>query len=328
MVDKYPSISIAIPVLNEKRNIKDCLESIFKQNYPNKKFEVFIVDAGCTDGTLKIAKKYPVKIISNPEKDAQRGKKLALERATGNFYIYLDADVRLRGTDFFQKMLKPLLENENITASFSRYYSRKSDSWLTRFITYDPIQRDPIYEFFSVSPKKTIFSKEDGYFLCKFKKGLIPPEGRLLYRVDILKKSFIYKRKKFMELDNLVILVSEGKDEFAYVPSAGFYHNFLPDLKTLLKKRIRNIEKNYLFQEESRYFTWFNPNNSKDIGKIVIWILYANLFFPSLIKGIYKSIKFKDFVCLAEPVINLIETDVILFSFAKNYLVRKTNNEL
>lgn len=315
-----PKISIAIPVLNESGNIIDCLESVYGQDYPKKKFEVFVVDAGCTDNTINLAKKYPVEIIQNPEKDAQRGKMLAFKRSTGEFYLYLDADVRLRGKDFFQKMLKPLLENKNIVASFSRYYSKESDSWLTRFLTYDPLQRDPIYEFFSVSPENTIKARKDGYFLCEFRKDLIPPEGRLLYRVDVLKKSYIFKRKKFMELDNLTILVSEGKKYFAYVPEAGYYHDFIKDLGTLLKKRVRNIEKNYVYQEEGRYFTWFDFKNPKDVFKILAWILYVHLFFPGLIRGAYKSIKFNDAICLLEPVINLIETDVILFAFAKTFV--------
>lgn len=320
---KYPKISISVPVLNEESNIEDCLKSVFNQKYPAKYLEVFIVDAGCEDDTLKIAKNFPVRIIDNPEKDAQRGKKLALERSTGEYYIYLDADIRLRGKYFFQKMLKPLLEDYKIVSSFSRYYSRKGDSWLTRFLSYDPTQRDPIYEFFSSSIGESIKEKRNGYFLCEFNENNITPEGRLLYRRDILKSSLIYKRKKFMDLDNLAILVSEGKTTFAYVPSAGFYHDFLPDFKTLLKKRIRNIEKNFMFQEEGRYFTWFSFNKPKDLIKIFIWIVYANLFFPSLVRGIYKSIKFKDTICLVEPFINLIETDVILFSFMKTYLKAK-----
>ena len=321
---KFPLISIALPVLNEEANIVECLVSVFSQNYPQNKIEVFVVDAGSKDKTVELAKKFPVKIINNLEAHPERGKKLALERSTGEFFIYLDADVRLRGKNFFQKMLKPLLEDKKLVASFSRYYSKKSDSWLTRLMTHDPLQRDPIYEFFSVHPKQSIVSKKEGYYLCEFKKDLIPPEGRLLYRVDMLKKSEIYKRRRFMDLDNLAILVSEGRREFAYVPSAGFYHDFLPNMRTLIKKRTRNIEKNYLFQEDKRLFTWFDLNKPKDIFKICIWVLYANLFFPGLVRGIFRALKFRDAVCLTEPFVNFIETNMILFTFAKNIFRKRT----
>ncbi|KKQ75714.1 MAG: Glycosyl transferase [Candidatus Woesebacteria bacterium GW2011_GWB1_38_5b] len=318
-----PKISIAIPTYNEEKNIKECLDSILRQKYPESKLEVFVVDGGSLDKTIEIAKVYPVTIIPNPEKDAQRGKMLALKKATGDYYIYLDGDSFLKGTNWFTKMLKPLLEDTSIIASFSRYYSRKSDHWLTRFLYYDPIGRDPIYEFFSPAIEKSFKQKRAGYYLCEFNKDLIPPEGRCLYRVSILKKSLIYKRHKFMELDNLAILVSEGKTRFAYVPSAGFYHNFILGFKSLIRKRFRNINKNYLHQEEGRYYTWFNLRSPRGLLKVLIWIVYANTLVFGFLRGIYKSIKYKDPVCLIEPVLNIIETDIIIFGFAWYFFAKR-----
>ena len=48
---KIPLVSIVIPTLNEKKNIRRCLKSIVKQNYPKKKFEIIIVDNNSSDGT-------------------------------------------------------------------------------------------------------------------------------------------------------------------------------------------------------------------------------------------------------------------------------------
>ena len=50
---------------------------------------------------------------------------LGLKKSKGDFYIYLDADIRLRGKNWFNKMIKPLLEDEKIVASVSCYYSKK-----------------------------------------------------------------------------------------------------------------------------------------------------------------------------------------------------------
>ena len=313
---KLPKISIVIPTLNEGVDIEECLKSIFRQKYPLSKLEVFVVDGGSNDNTLDIAKRYPVRIIFNKDKDAQIGKMLALKKSTGELFTYFDADIRLRGNNWFKKMIKPILEDEKIVASVSCYYSRKGDSWLTRFITYDIKQRDPVYEFFSPSILNTIQEKRNGYFLCKYTENNIPPSGRCLFRTKILKSSFIFKRKKFMELDNLTILVSEGHQFFGFVPKAGFYHNFVLGLGELLRKRYRNIKHNFLFQEEGRYYKWFDLHKIKDVLKILLWLIYVHLFFPSLIRGIYKSIKFRDVVCLIEPFLNIFETYIILYGFA------------
>ncbi|MEK7100460.1 MAG: glycosyltransferase family 2 protein [Patescibacteria group bacterium] len=319
MYQKLPTISIVIPTLNEAVYIEECLKSVFRQNYPLNKLEVFIVDGGSSDNTLSIAKKYPVKILFNKEKDAQIGRMLGLKKSKGDFYIYLDADIRLRGKNWFNKMIKPLLEDEKIVASVSCYYSKKDDSWLTRFITYDIKQRDPIYEFFSPNITSTIQEKRNGYFLCNYTKNKIPPSGRCLFRTKVLKNSFIYKRKKFMELDNLAILVSEGYTFFGFVPEAGFYHNFVLGLGELLRKRYRNIKQNFLFQEEGRYYKWFDLHKISDVLKILLWLFYVHLFFPSLIRGIYKTLKHRDAICLVEPFLNILETYIILYGFAYVY---------
>src|SRR3989339_818990 len=48
-------LSIIIPTLNEKKNIKNCLTSLLNQT--EKPYEIIIVDNGSTDNTKEIAKK-------------------------------------------------------------------------------------------------------------------------------------------------------------------------------------------------------------------------------------------------------------------------------
>ena len=117
-----------------------------------------------------------------------------------------------------------------------------------------------------------------------------------------------------MDLDNIVHLVRLGYKYFAYV-EVGTYHYFVPNLKTLLKKRLRNISKNYLGQDFERAYKWFDLRNPSDILKILLWIIYVHLVVPETLRGIYKSIKFRTYVGLYQPLVSLLETDVIIFGF-------------
>ncbi len=54
-------VSIVIRTKNEEKWIESCLRSVFNQNYKN--FEVILVDNQSTDDTVKIAKKYKIKIL-------------------------------------------------------------------------------------------------------------------------------------------------------------------------------------------------------------------------------------------------------------------------
>jgi len=314
-ISKFPKISMVVPTFNEERNIGIVLDSIFSQDYPKKLLEVFVVDNYSTDKTLEIAKKFPVKIIMNKIKDAQRSKMLAFKKSTGEYFMYIDADIEFRNDQYLKMMLHPFLDDKNIVGSFTRMYIHKKDGAITRYLTFDPLQRDVVYELFSPTIEEVITEKRDSYYLCVYKEGKIPPAGRCLFRVSYLKKTPILNAIKFMDLDNLVILVRSGFDQFAYVPQAGYYHHHATSFSELIRKRLRNIQRNYLPDIDTRYYKWFSAENPMDVLKIICLVIYANLFFPALIRGIIRSIKHNDIAGLLEPVVTIIVTDTIIYGF-------------
>ena len=307
-----PLVSVIIPTLNDEKNIGNCLASIFAQDYPVQKLEVIVVDDKSTDQTIKIVKKYPVKILISGAHHGEVSKMIGFKMAKGAFTIYLDVDVELIGKKWFQKMLKPLLENSEIIGSVTRKYARRSDPPLERFITFDPLQRDSLYQFFSPSIEQTIIKKRAGYSVCQYKLNHIPPAGRCLYRRKQVLK-LVSEHEMFLELDFLVLLVKNGHDKFGYVPEAGLYHHHASSLLQLIKKRNYNLKKVY-FGRSDRLYKWFDLSKPKDAIRIICWVIYANLIIPSILMGLYKSIKFKDWAGMYEPVVNLLVTDMILLS--------------
>lgn len=322
----YPVISILIPTFNEEQNLERCLESIFNQDYPKDKIEVFVVDNYSTDDTLKVANRYPVKVLMNKVKDAQVGKRMAFDRSSGNFYSWVDADMELADKDWFKKMLKPMLIDEEIVASVCTFKIKGDESNLTKFLTMDSLgkdgyssQLDPIFRFFVPSVIDTIVEWRDGYALCHYKPDEIPTMGLGLYRKSAVEKTVHLQGNKLMELDVFAHLVNLGYEKFAYVP-VGAYHNFMPSMKVLVRKRWRHISRNYVGQTFERGFKWFDLKNPVDLFKIVFWIIYAHLIIPELVYGIYKSLKYKTWVGLYQPAVSLIETEAIMLGFVYYYL--------
>ncbi len=309
-----PSISIIIPTLNEEKNIEKCLRSIFNQVYPKNRIEALIVDDDSIDRTVEIARKYPVRILRNGHKHGEIGKMIGFRAAKGEYCMYLDADIELRGKNWLKKIVKPLVENPNITGSFTKYYSKVNTSPIERYLNFDPLQRDQIYQFFSPSIEDTIKSKIGEYYICEYKIGNIPPAGLCLFRRKEL-LDIVENFEMFLELDFLVLLVKNGFNKFVFVPEAGLYHHHVTSLFELLRKRKYNLTKVYFSHVKNNLYTWIDWKNPLHLSKLVLWIIYANLFFPSLITGIYKSFKYRDWAGLYEPIVNLLVTDLLIISF-------------
>lgn len=319
MLKKLPSISIVVPTYNEERNIGMCLGSIFGQDYPKKLLEVFVIDNYSEDKTLEIARKYPVKILMNKIKNNHVSKMIALRRSKGELFYYMDADLELASKDFFKKLVYPLLDSPHIVGSFGGISQAPNDTSLNRFLTHDVHQRDPVLEYFSPSIYSTIVEKRRGYFLCQYNLGKIPPEGRCLYWKKKLMQTSIGKRKEFWDLDNLVILVKNNFPYFAYVPNAFEYHRHAQSVKSLVNKRLRNINNNYLPNYEIREYVWFDLHNKRDIIRIIFWVIYAHLIVPAFIRGCIKAIRHRDFYCIwYEPFLSLLLTDITLYGFVNN----------
>lgn len=313
-----PTITLIIPVYNEEINLRRLFFSLKKQTYPKNKIEYLVVNDQSSDNTKILAKKFGATIIDVNTHDIELNKGIGLHKAKSDLVYWLDADMEICSNNFFESLIKPLVENKKIIGSFTAEFSfncHRPVGSLLKFISYDPLQRDPVYQFFSNSIENTFFAKKSDYFICKFIPGKIPPAGRMMYRRKELLKTDVGKNKSFIDLESLEIVSRSGHQLFGYVPQAKLIHYHIQSLKDLIKKRTRNLNVDYLPNADHKYYTWFNINNKSDIFKIAFWVIYANLFFPELIRALLKILRYKDLAILWQPVVSLIITDVIIYGF-------------
>lgn len=311
-----PKISFLVLTLNNSVSLQRTLSSIKKQKYPHDQIEIIVVDNGSTDdNTVNVAKSFGAKVIVNRKDSLYRSLAIAYHAARGVLVYQLDQDEELRDPTFLSKMVKPFVEDSSICASFTRNYPNAKMSWITRFLSYHPAQLDPLYEYFSPTIESTIIERRRGYILCNFFLQKIPGCGHLIYKLTYLKGSPTWNQKYFSDQETLTGIIAAGFTKFAYIPQAGYYHYHADSLSHLLSKRIRNLEGHYLKVESPYKWQWFDTTSLAGITKILLWILYANLFIPATIRGIIRAIKFKAWILLAEPVVTIVTTDVILYNF-------------
>ena len=91
-----PLISIAVPSFNQARFIRETLDSLVAQQYPN--LEVLIQDGGSTDGAVAVAQEYVARfpawfqLVVEPDNGFAQALNRAFGRARGEILGYLNTD--------------------------------------------------------------------------------------------------------------------------------------------------------------------------------------------------------------------------------------------
>src|SRR5271170_5599809 len=98
--NEHTKISFIMPTLNVEALLDNVLSSITRQNFPREKIEIILADAHSKDRTRDIAKKFGAIVLDDNGKNMEEGKRLALQHATGEFIVFMDADNELTHPDF------------------------------------------------------------------------------------------------------------------------------------------------------------------------------------------------------------------------------------
>lgn len=88
-------VSVIIPIYNQERFLKTCIDSILAQDYEN--FELILVDDGSTDSSNQICKEYckkdsRISLITKKNAGVSAARNTGLKYASGNWTLFVDSD--------------------------------------------------------------------------------------------------------------------------------------------------------------------------------------------------------------------------------------------
>jgi len=101
-------LSVLIPTKNEEAALPKTLEALKAQSL--QPFEIIVADAGSTDRTREIAAAYGARVIEGGMPGP--GRNAAAKVASGDIYLFLDADTALPAPHFLQDALAEIEERK------------------------------------------------------------------------------------------------------------------------------------------------------------------------------------------------------------------------
>ena len=139
-----PEVTVIIPVLNEEKYIKGCLDSLLRQTFPLERTECLIIDGCSDDSTVEICEEYadkaPIRILKNEMRKTTYALNMGIAEARGKYIIRLDAHADF-APDYIEKCVhylesKPEIENVGgiaVTVGRGKMGSAIADMLSTKF---------------------------------------------------------------------------------------------------------------------------------------------------------------------------------------------------
>jgi glycosyltransferase involved in cell wall biosynthesis len=257
-----PKVSVVIPTLNSERYLEECLAALRAQDYPKDRVEILLVDAGSTDGTRAIARRYGVhRILDNPLRTGEAGKAVGIRAAMGDLLCMVDSDNVVIGKEWMTRMVAPFEDPEVISSEVLRWDYRRSDSYVNRYQGLTGVN-DPMClwvgnygRWSDLKGRWTDYpyesSRRDGWEKVRVDAAHVPTMGANGYIVRRRAFEVVPVGEYLFDIDFVHDLVNAGEATIARVDVA-IRHYFCDGLGQFVRKTRRRAHDFFYYSAQGR----------------------------------------------------------------------------
>ncbi len=217
------SLSVCIITFNEEANIGRTLESV-SELVKASNGEIVIVDSGSTDRTAEIAKSYGARVFVEPWKGYAAQKNSAIEKASGDWILLLDADEAV-SKELAAEIQRVMVQKDSDTTG---YWMPRKNLFLGRWIAHGGFYPDRKLRLFRHGQGKV-----EGRLVhetVKVEGPMATLKGNLLHYAYPTLSGYIEHMNKYSSL-GAQMAVQEGKRGFSFInvilrPWFTFFYNY------------------------------------------------------------------------------------------------------
>ncbi len=300
-------LSVVIPTFNRSEILQECLDALFRQDFPTYDYEVIVVDDGSRDETSQLLEKYLKKhrnfrFFHQKNQGQGIARNLGIQHAKGNIIVMIGDDIIVKEnflSEHLRYHLRYAAENEavlGLTLWHPKLHVTPFMSWLTNGSTvfgrfgghqfaYEKLEgKDQTdYNFFYTSNISLKRSLLDKYPFDPSFSGYGWEDIELGYRLYLREKLVLYYNKDAIGYHDHVMTESSLEDRMRNIgKSAWVFDKRYPELKKvpdLFKKTVFRILALPFF---IRVFKLVNRN-------FYYYALSKKYFLEGLAEGVHQQ---------------------------------------
>ena len=223
-----PTVSVVIPLYNDKQNIMNAINSALSADYPKSKLEVVVADDCSRDGSYELVKAFAsknkrVKVVRTPKNSgAAAAKNVGIKNAKGEIVITMDSDSVM---------------DKNAVREFVAHFEDKRVGGMSGAVR--------------VKNKEKLIEKLQDYeydITLFFRKALqaidaipVTPGGMSAFRKDAIMEVGLFDEKSLTEDQEIAYNLQKHNYKIKSSLKAVAYTVVPSNLKDLIKQRVRWI---------------------------------------------------------------------------------------
>lgn len=315
-MERYPLISIIVPVYNVEKYLYKCIDSICNQTYKN--LEIILVNDGSQDKSPSICDKYMardirVKVIHKTNGGLSDARNCGLDIASGEYVGFVDSDDWV-DNDMYEILLNNLIDNDADLAECGMKLHYPDGSIINEENTekYILTNKDALRMFLTqkIDIKGTVTNKlyhKSIFSKIRFPVGRLHEDGYYTYKA-------IYLCKKFVKINlNRYNYIQDRPDSIM--------------TKTVGKKNIVDVvdafeERNQFFLEKEEYEI-YEQAKSYYYRTVLTYYLYCKKNLSreeELIAKLYKILIDSKVDILKSKYLGIKKIKFIIFFIFKSFL--------
>ena len=285
--ENLPRVSVIMPTLNAEALLDNVLGSIARQTYPRDKIEIILADAHSKDRTRAIAANYGARVLDDNGKNMEEGKRLALQHATGEFVVFVDADNEITHVDYLELAVRALAGNPQALGVEAYYLPSPKMSSFCAYLTALLHISDPVCWLMSANPRLVARDGEVERWVLPDNSFSYPlgANGFVFRRADL---EAVKADEKFQDTHVALFLMKRGQREWLRIRGRGVHHYYIQTLWKFVQKR-RRATVHFLQVQEEMPVNWM-----KEKPPVPLWLaaFYCVTFFGPLwhtLRGILRA---------------------------------------